>query len=118
MLTISLDNLKFIAYHGIYDEERILGNEYLVNCEVRIPEPDVIIEKIGNTVNYKSLFDLIKENMEVPTPLLETVCMRIGKQIHQHFPGVTYISVSIQKLHPPVDGFTGSSSVHWQHNYS
>lgn len=117
MLTIALNELKFQAYHGVYDEERILGNQYQVNCMVNIEETVEVITKINETINYKTLFDLIKENMEIPTPLLETVCMRIGRQIHEKFPTAVFISITIKKIHPPVNGFSGSSSVQWQKKF-
>ena len=38
MLTIQLNNLIFHAYHGLYEEEKIIGNDFEVNLEVKFHE--------------------------------------------------------------------------------
>lgn len=117
MLTISLNDLRFEAFHGIHSEERVLGNNYIVNCSVQIESPQGIIRSIDDTVNYQSLFELIKDQMQIPTPLLETVCMRIGTLIHDTYPIVVSVSLSIKKQSPPISGFEGSTSVSWNKSY-
>jgi dihydroneopterin aldolase len=34
LLTIHLNNLLFHAYHGLYEEEQILGNNFEVNITI------------------------------------------------------------------------------------
>ena len=34
MITVHLHNLQFNSFHGIHAEEKILGNEYLVDASV------------------------------------------------------------------------------------
>lgn len=112
MLTISLNDLRFFGYHGVYPEERIIGNEFIVNCRVEIEEPvEVTLE---TTVNYQLLFDLIKNNMQTPEPLLETICVKTGKQILATFPQVHFVSISIKKNNPPINSFSGSAEVCWE----
>lgn len=118
MLTVSLNNLQFEAYHGVYPEEKILGNSFEVDCSVDIPAPDHIIRHIEETVNYQKLYEIIKSQMEIATPLLETVSMNIGALIHEAFPEVITISVTIRKLRPPINGLKGSTSVTWKKHYS
>lgn len=118
MLTIQLRDLSFEAFHGIYDEERLIGNNYSVNCSVKISEPDGIIRQISNTIDYGVLFKIIKKRMSIPTPLLETVAMETGELIHQRFPEILSISIEIVKLHPLLEGFAGNSSVKWDKDYA
>lgn len=114
MLTISLNDLHLQGYHGIYEEERIVGNSFVVNCTVKIKEPSELPAKLDETINYQSLFELIKENMFIPESLLETVCIRTGKLIFERFPKVSFVSISIKKMNPPINGFAGSAEVCWE----
>lgn len=117
MMTISLNDLQFEAFHGVHADEKILGNTFIVDCFVKLPEPEALIDRLEQTVDYQVVYEIIKNEMEVPTPLLETVCMKIERSIRHEFPLVVAVSVSIKKLHPPIPGFIGSSSVTWNKEY-
>ena len=86
MLTVHLHKLLFNGFHGIHDEERILGNEYEVNCDVEFHENVDVIMHIDDTINYVTIDQIIRRRMAIPTPLLETVIMEIGNEIHTPFP--------------------------------
>lgn len=117
MVTVHLNNLSFQAYHGVHQEEKILGNTYILDCSVSFPETSEVIERIDETVNYTTLFNIIKERMATPSILLETVVMDIGNQIHSEFPGIKSILLSIKKMHPPLEGMIGTTGVSWQKEY-
>lgn len=114
MLTISLNDLSFQGYHGVYDQEKIIGNQFIVNCTVKIKEPRAVTRALDQTVNYQALFELIRENMRIAEPLLETVCMKIGRLIFEAFPQVSFVSISIKKMNPPINGFSGNAAVCWE----
>lgn len=113
MITVQLCNLFFNAFHGIHPEEKIIGNEYMVNASVSFQERDEVIEHIHETVNYAVIYNIIKERMSIPTPLLETVVMQTGNEIHSAFPDLKSISISIKKMHPPIGGMQGAAEVSW-----
>src|ERR1019366_732507 len=75
MITVQLHQLLFDAFHGIHEEEKILGNEYVVDATVEFQEDTSVIHSIHDTVNYTDMYHIIRERMNVPTPLLETVVM-------------------------------------------
>ncbi|MBL0056818.1 MAG: dihydroneopterin aldolase [Chitinophagaceae bacterium] len=110
MLTVHLKNICFHAFHGLYEEERILGNEYEVNLSVElIEEPET--ETLDQTVDYVSLFTLVEKRMALPTPLLETVAQDLAEMIRLAFTHVRSISISIDKKNPPMAKFRGSVGV-------
>lgn len=117
MITVQLQNLHFNSFHGIYEEERILGNDYIIDASVEFHEERHIITSISNTVNYTDIYNIIRERMSVPTQLLETVVMEIGNEIHSEFPEVKAINISIKKMHPPIEGIQGIASVNWQKQF-
>ncbi|MEO6812306.1 MAG: dihydroneopterin aldolase [Ginsengibacter sp.] len=117
MITVYLHDLLFTAYHGIHEEEKILGNEYVVNCSVDFDEKTEVIELINDTVNYASIYEMIKNRMKIATPLLETVVMEIGDQICKEYPEIKSIEVAIKKLHPPLTGIQGAAGVSWKKQF-
>ena len=56
-----------------------------------------VINSITDTINYADIYNIIRERMSVPTPLLETIVMEIGNEIHNEFPQVRSINISIKK---------------------
>jgi dihydroneopterin aldolase len=117
MITVQLHNLLFNAFHGIHHEEKILGNEYVVDVILEFHERDEIIEHIDETVNYAQIYDIIKNRMSIPTPLLETVVMKTGNEINQKFPGLNSISISIKKMNLPIEGMQGFAQVCWHKQF-
>lgn len=117
MITIHLYKVGFHAFHGLHEEEGILGNDFEVDCDATFHEQVDVVREIGDTINYVSLYEIIRERMETPTPLLETVAMEIGNSIYQIYPDLKSIRISIQKLHPPISGFRGSVGVTWYREY-
>jgi dihydroneopterin aldolase len=55
--------------------------------------------------------------MQRPVDLLETLIQTIARKVHEEFPEVKEISVSIEKLNPPIDKFSGSAAVKYTRIY-
>ena len=117
MIKVQLHNLQFNSFHGIHEEEKILGNDYVVNVCVEFNEETEVIDSIHETINYAEIYKIIKSGMDNPTPLLETVIMEAGKSIHHKFPELHSINISIEKMHPPIEGMQGSAIVSWQKEF-
>ena len=117
LLTISLNNVRFRAYHGMYPEERQKGNDFVVNMQVEyLPKSETIIS-LDDTIDYASLFDIINTTMQKPVDLLETLAQTIANNVHQQFPQVKIITVTVEKLNPPIDKFSGSVEVKYTKKY-
>jgi dihydroneopterin aldolase len=97
----------------VHDEEKILGNDYEVNAEIHFNEEQAEIHSLSQTINYADVFTIIKTRMQTPSPLLETVVMDIGKQIHLEYNYVRSINISLKKIHPPINDMMGSVAVTW-----
>lgn len=117
MITIHLHNLTFYSFHGVHEEERILGNEYEVNADVQFHEEQTQIDSLSETINYVSLYEIIRKRMEIPTHLLETIVMGIGNSIHEKFNYVSLINISLKKNHPPIEGIDGTVGVSWHKEF-
>lgn len=116
MYTIHLHHLEFFAHHGLYEEERIVGNNFVVSIDVDF-ESDEIISSISDTIDYSLVYEIVQKRMLIPTDLIEVVAEDIINAICQKFPQVKQIKISIQKSNPPVIGFKGNVGVSLQKNF-
>lgn len=114
MLTIHLNNLLFIAHHGLFDEEKILGNKFEVNITLQQYTVAETISSIEQCTNYADVYSLIEKRMKKATPLLETLAQDICKLILQHFSLVDTVSISIKKIQPPIFKIQGSVSIYFE----
>src|SRR5687768_11695732 len=109
---IALEGLEFHAFHGVYPHERESGNFFQVDIAV---ETDFTLaaqdDSLSGTVNYESLFRIVKEEMDQPSRLLETVAEKIVNHVFEELPAVSSIELKISKLNPPIGGKCKSSSV-------
>ena len=110
MLTIHLHNLLFHSYHGIFEEEKILGNNFELNVDVELNAVDTIT-RLQQTVDYAALYTIIKNCMELPTPLLETVAQQIAEKFRLFDDKIKSVAISIKKTYPPISNFQGSLGI-------
>ncbi len=110
MFTISLHNLVFHAFHGLYEEETVLGNEFIVNASVDF-DSDEPVHNLRQTIDYVAVYDIIKQHMLQPTPLLETLAQQITQAILDFDNRIEQVSISIEKKNPPISHMQGSVSV-------
>ncbi len=116
MFTINLHNLIFHSFHGIHEEERILGNEFEVNVSLSFA-PDQTITTLEQTINYATVYEIIKQRMQVATPLLETLVQDLTEEIRALDNRINSISVSVEKKNPPIPNMQGSVSVHYKKDF-
>jgi len=113
MLTIHLHNLKFHSFHGLYEEEKIAGNDFELNVNIAL-NSNGKIKKLGDTVDYVDVYEIIKNRMAIPTALLETVAQDLAQLIYEYDTRIRTIDISIKKLHPPIANFTGNVGVSYK----
>ena len=95
--------MRLHAYHGVLEQERIVGNDYVVNLCVDYPlEEACVSDDVCDTLNYAVAAGIIKEQMAQSSNLLENVAYRIAQSIKQTYPACGAITVDIRKLAPPM----------------
>ena len=110
-MRISLNDVHFFGYHGMYEEEKILGNTFIVNLYVDVLPAQVVIKSISETIDYVTLFELVKLRMAKPTPLLETIVSELAETILQNYSTVSEVFIKITKLQVAIKSLEGNMSV-------
>jgi 7,8-dihydroneopterin aldolase/epimerase/oxygenase len=102
---VALEGLEFHAFHGVYPHERESGNWFEVDIVV---ESDFSMasanDELQGTVNYETLFKIVKEEMHQPSKLLETIAEKIARDVLQKIPEALSVELRISKLNPPIGG--------------
>jgi dihydroneopterin aldolase len=102
---IALEGLEFHAFHGVYPHERESGNWFEVSIAVETDFTAAAVhDDLSGTVNYETLYRLVKEEMEKPSKLLETVAENIIHQVLHDLPAVQSVELIIAKTNPPIGG--------------
>jgi len=116
MLTINLHNLIFHAFHGVHEEESILGNTFEINVSVSFDASEQI-KTLDQTINYATVYEIIKQRMQIATPLLETLVQDLAKEISAFDNRINSIIVSVEKKNPPIPNMEGSVSVTYKKDF-
>lgn len=114
--TIELEGMEFKAYHGCLEHEKVKGNHFTVDFRGELDLSAAAgSDNIADTLNYADIYDIISEQMSIPSELLENVAGRIVKEIEAQFPQLISFSVTVSKRRPPVDGVAQWSKVTLYH---
>jgi len=83
----------------------VIGGEYLVNAIVEIDTSQAEQnDLLKSTVDYVSVYNVLKKEMSIPSKLLEVVLERIIEGIKKIDDNIDSVDVSIKKLSPPIGG--------------
>lgn len=105
MSVIEIEKMVFYAFHGCYREENVVGNYFEVYIRIETnTEKAEISDNVHDTVSYLDVYQVVKEQMEIKSNLLENVGRRIMNTISAKFPTVEKLSVRISKMAPPLGG--------------
>jgi 7,8-dihydroneopterin aldolase/epimerase/oxygenase len=111
VMEIQLQKVRMFGFHGLHAGEEIMGGEFEVSLKACYIPTHIPIKKIEDTLDYTQLLSIVKQRMQNPTHLLETLATDIAGEIIAKFSIVTEVGISIHKLHPPIENFEGSVGV-------
>ena len=87
------------------EQERAVGADFLVSVEAECAnELSTQTDELTDTVSYADIAEVVKQEMNIPSRLLEHVAGRIGRRLIDDFPTLSSVNVRITKLAPPITG--------------
>ncbi len=110
--TIKIEGMEFRAAHGCCEAERRVGGNFTVDVTLEV-EDDGAVQKdeLEGTVDYVSVYQIVKEQMALPSRIIEHAADRIVKSIRVHFEQVRRVELTLSKLAPPIGGKARKTSV-------
>lgn len=99
---IHLHHMRFYAYHGVLPQEQKVGNWFWVDLSLEVDLSGAALsDDLQDTLNYAEVYDLVAEEMTIPSRLLEHVAGRIIRRLQQQFPLIQGIRIELGKEYPP-----------------
>jgi len=109
--TIQLVDILLHGYHGLFEEEKLVGNTFKINVTVVYQPSNFPITQLADTIDYGAVFSILQDQMQIATPLLETVAANFTLAVFEKCSTAHEISINIQKMVPPITGMVGSVAV-------
>jgi len=112
MGVIEIEGMEFYAYHGHFPAEQLVGNRFIVeltlftDCSKAAKSDD-----LNDALNYQSAYQVVRDEMQITSRLLEHVAARILNRLYVNFISLEKARVKISKLNPPMGGQIGKVSV-------
>ncbi len=109
---ISLDEIRFSACHGVFPQEALTGNTYIVNLRIRVDLSHAIeTDALPTTLNYAEIYEALHSEMKIPSQLIEHVAGRMAQRLLKDFPSIEALDLTLSKQNPPMGGDLRSASV-------
>ncbi len=100
---ITLTGVRAFGYHGVFDDERRDGQEFVVDVTLYVSTaPAAASDDVSDTVHYGEVAERIVELVgRDPLNLIEGVAARIADDLLT-WDGVKMVAVTIHKPHAPI----------------
>jgi len=102
---IEIEGMEFYAFHGHFEVEKIAGNRFLVNLKIEADcSKAALTDRLEDTLDYQKAYLIVKEEMAIPSDLLEHVAQRIINRVKAEFQEAKKVNVKVSKMNPPMGG--------------
>lgn len=101
---IRIDNLEVFCHHGVYKEENVLGQKFLVDAVLYLNTRNAgLSDEMGDSVSYGDVCRFISSEMKKQNnKLLECVAERLAQGILLTFSLVEKVEIEVKKPWAPV----------------
>lgn len=100
-----LKKMEYYGYHGVFEEERKLGQRFYVDLELQLDLRDAgLHDDLSKTVNYAEVHERVKKIVEEESfKLIEALAERIASDLLDTYTVIDALTVKVTKPHPPFD---------------
>ena len=101
---IIIKGLKIYAYHGVNPEEKIEGQNFVLDivCESDLETP-CMSDNVDDTVSYAQIIKLVRKIFtEKKYDLIEKAAQIVADGILDNFPAIENVTVTLKKPEAPM----------------
>jgi len=110
---VFVEGLHVYAYHGVMEQERVVGAWFTVSLTVAYDFCTAIdSDDLSHTISYADLCQVVTDEMAVPSRLLEHVAGRIVRALRCRWPQIEHVDLRISKDNPPMSASLAGAGVH------
>lgn len=114
---VTLKNCAFYAHHGVFEQEKALGQRFFVDVVMDVEARDALVsDDIEQTVHYGLAYELV-ENIVTGSRrnLIETLANDVALGLVAWSPMIRRVEVAIRKPSAPIAGILDYVEVRVEH---
>lgn len=102
---MTLHRMEYYGYHGVFEEERKLGQRFYIDLELELDLQGAgQNDDLNQTVNYAEVHELVKNIVEIKSfKLIEALAEYIASSVLDTYTVINAVTVKVTKPHPPFD---------------
>jgi dihydroneopterin aldolase len=111
---IELKNMQFYGYHGVFEEEKKLGQRYQIDVVL-----ETCLREAGRTddlhhsIDYSKVYEDVSRIVTGSSfDLIETVGEEIATELLKNYIQVRKVSVTVRKPEVPIPGILDFVAIH------
>lgn len=103
---IIMENMGFYGYHGVLEQEKILGQKFFIDAHLYLSLKEAgQTDDLNYSVSYGAVYETIKKIVtEERYNLLEALAERICSEIFSSYEMIQKVFVRVKKPEAPVKG--------------
>lgn len=111
---IELKNMRFFGYHGVFDEEKKLGQRFEADVTLYASLRKAgLTDQLHESIDYSEVYSIINRIITgTPRQLLESVAEEIAGQLLLSFSRINEVHVTLRKPEAPIPGLFDYVAVH------
>jgi 7,8-dihydroneopterin aldolase/epimerase/oxygenase len=110
VITVELRALRVFGHHGVYEEERERGQDFLFDVELEVGERGSS-DRIEDAIDYSAVARTVREISDAHTfSLLEALAIAVADELRARF-SVDRATVRVTKPAVQPGGLEGTASV-------
>lgn len=103
---IIIRDLSFYGYHGVLNEEKVLGQKFFIDIDIYCDLKKAgLSDNVDDTINYKLVYDIVKKYVENEKfDLIEALAESIASELLDKFTMIKELIITVKKPEAPVNG--------------
>ena len=102
MVTVFVRGLEFYGFHGVAEEERVIGHRFRADLEYQVGSVACETDRIDDTVNYGDVaLCLVEMGQSRQFKTVERLATVMLDELFARFPGIQSAQLRLAKRLPP-----------------
>ncbi|MFM7585889.1 MAG: dihydroneopterin aldolase [Bacteroidota bacterium] len=98
MALTAIEGMRFHAFHGVHQEEAVVGNTFSVDVYFE-HDFEGKSDDLERCIDYEAVYKSVADRMKMRVQLIEHLAYRIADDLHRIWPA-TRIRVRVSKYNP------------------
>lgn len=101
---IIINGLKLFAYHGVNEEEKVNGQNFIldIECETDLSRP-CVTDDLTDTVSYAKIMKAVRaEFTAAKYDLIEKAAQKVADRVLTDFSPIRCVTVTLKKPEAPI----------------